>query len=245
MNDTTSNPLVPAADSAPAVPGRKPVVLVVVGIVVALFVLLTTSIGAFGTLALVGMITDMGDDVVNEIDDSTFMYRPLDKNDPLLLQREVHLIGDVGASSAARAIEGLRYLDAIVPGEPIDLYLTTWGGWPTYAFAIIDTMRLIDSPVNTIAIGMCNSAGAMILVGATGTRSATENVQIMIHVNDTESNDPFSSERISLDMTERLWQDRAALPEEWYPLTGERYYYLSAEQALEFGVIDAILAKEE
>ena len=70
--------------------------------------------------------------------------------------------------------------------------------------------------------------------------SATENTIIMVHANEEESSEAFSFERHARERYERVWSERARLPDEWFPMTQGTMYYLSVEEALELGIIDEI-----
>jgi ATP-dependent Clp protease protease subunit len=135
----------------------------------------------------------------------------------------------------------LLYLNAVDPHRPIDLYLSTQGGWIDSAFTIIDAMELIHAPVNTWAIGGCYSAGALILAAGTGRRYATANAVLMIHASlDEDSKRPYSYERLALERYERVWRQRADLPDDWFPMVGGEEYYLSPQEALQFHLVDEI-----
>jgi ATP-dependent Clp protease protease subunit len=101
-------------------------------------------------------------------------------------------------------------------------------------------MRLITAPVNTWALGGCYSAGAIVLAGGTGTRSATPNSLLMVHANVEESAEDFSSGQLGVERENRFWLEHAKLPSKWFPLTSDTSYYLSPEQALEYGLIDSV-----
>ncbi len=186
------------------------------------------------------LVTDAAAHFADALDDAGVFQRPLDLDDPLLRYRKLHLVSDVGSQSARRVIEELRYLDAIDPNLPIDLYITSWGGWSSQAFAIIDTMHTMTAPVNTYALGLASSAGAMVLVAGTGTRYATPRAIVMIHANDEESENSMSFEFADAQRHEALWREFANLPDEWFPMNRGEEYYLSPELALKYGVVDAI-----
>jgi ATP-dependent Clp protease protease subunit len=125
--------------------------------------------------------------------------------------------------------------------SPIDLYISTQGGWPDSAFTIVDAIRMIDAPVNTWAMGGCYSAGAVILAAGTGRRYSTDSAIMMLHTNLADSEDPFSYGRLDRARYEDFWREAAELPTRWYPMTGEALYYLSPDEALQFGIIDEVL----
>lgn len=164
----------------------------------------------------------------------------IDPADPMLEQRRIVLTTAVNEEAAQYVVSRLLYLDGVDPAEPIDLFLSTQGGWRDSAFAIVDAMRLITAPVHTWAIGGCYSAGTIVLAGGTGTRSATPNSLLMVHANVEDSADAFSSGQLGVERETRFWTARARLPKDWFPLTSDTSYYLSPEQALEYGIIDEI-----
>ena len=162
-------------------------------------------------------------------------------DDPLMRERKVLINHAINARSARDISARLLLLDSRDPTTPIDLYISTQGGWVDSAFTIIDSMRMISAPVNTWAIGGCYSAGALILAAGTGTRYATQNALIMIHANQADSEEAFSFERLDLDRYERAWQMSADLPGDWFPMVFDQSYYLTSEEALQFGIVDRII----
>jgi ATP-dependent Clp protease protease subunit len=164
-----------------------------------------------------------------------------DLDDPLLRDRKVLISHAINARSARDTSARLMLLDSQDPTTPIDLYISTQGGWVDSAFTIIDAMRMISAPVNTWAVGGCYSAGALILASGTGTRYATQNALIMIHANQADSEEPFSFERLDLERYERAWQETTELPGDWFPMVFDESYYLTAEEAQEFGLVDRIV----
>jgi ATP-dependent Clp protease protease subunit len=165
-------------------------------------------------------------------------------DDPLLQSRTILVTSNINEYTAKDVSARLLYLNAVDPRRPIDLYLSTQGGWVDSAFTIIDSMDLIQAPVNTWAIGGCYSAGTLILA-AGARRYATANAMLMIHASlDEDLERPYSYERLALQRYERVWRERAKLPDDWFPMVGGEEYYLSPQQALEFDLIDEIVAEE-
>jgi len=162
-------------------------------------------------------------------------------DEPLLRERRVLLFHDVNSHTAKDVSARLMHLNAIDPGTPIDLYISTQGGWSDNAFTIIDTMRTISAPVNTWAIGGCYSAGALILAAATGRRYATENSILMIHTNLDDSKEAYSYARLARERYERVYKEKTTLPAAWYPMTDDRRHYLSPQEALEFRLVDEVV----
>jgi ATP-dependent Clp protease, protease subunit len=169
-------------------------------------------------------------------EDTTF-----NPQEPLLRDRKVLLFHDVNSRTAKDVSARLMYLDSVDPRAPINLYISTQGGWSDSAFTIIDTMRSISAPVNAWAVGGCYSAGALILAAATGTRYATEDAVLMIHTNLEESTEAGSFEQLAQERYERVYRERTTLPSDWYPMTDGKSHYVGPKEALEFHLIDEIV----
>jgi len=163
----------------------------------------------------------------------------IDPDDPLLRRRMIVITASINERSAAHVIPRLHYLSALDPRTPIDLVVTTTGGWRDSAFAIIDTMRTIAAPVNTLAVGGCYSAGTLVVAGGTGTRAASRDALLMVHANLDGSDEPFAQEPRELAREARFWKTRARLPGDW-DLDGGGSYYLTAEEAKQFGIVDVV-----
>jgi len=221
---------------------------------VALVVLVAAAV--LGVIGLAGlMVWDLRTIAANLADPESLIEQVVDEflaanprepllrlDDPLLKNRTILVTSNINEDTAKQVAARLLYLNAVDPHRPIDLYLSTQGGWVDSAFTIIDAMNLIQAPVNTWAIGGCYSAGALILAAGTGRRYATPNTVLMIHASlDEDSKRPYSYERLALDRYERVWHERAQLPEEWFPMVGDEEYYLSPDQALQFKLIDEIV----
>jgi ATP-dependent Clp protease protease subunit len=163
----------------------------------------------------------------------------LDATDPLLARRTIVVTSSINEHAAAHVIPRLHYLSALDPAAPIELFVTTTGGWRDSAFAIIDTMRLIDAPVNTTAVGGCYSAGTLVVAGGTGTRAATADALLMLHANLQESDAPYAQESRELARERRFWRIHARLPETWR-LDADESYYLTATEAKALGIVDVV-----
>ena len=221
-------------------------------------VFVALALAALGVLGLAGlMVQDLRtiaanladpqpliEEVVDEVLSANPREPELRSDDPLLKSRKILVTSNINEYTAKDVATRLLYLNAVDSRRPIDLYLSTQGGWIDSAFTIIDTMELIDAPVNTWAIGGCYSAGALILTAGTGRRWATPNAVLMIHASlDEDSKRPYSYERLALERYERVWHERASLPDDWFPMVGGEEYYLSPKEALQFKLIDEIAAE--
>jgi ATP-dependent Clp protease protease subunit len=165
----------------------------------------------------------------------------IDPDDPLLAQRMIVITSSINERAAAHVIPRLHYLARRDPRAPIDLLVSTSGGWRDSAFAIIDTMQAISPPVNTWAIGGCYSAGTLIVAAGTGTRIATPDALLMVHANLEDTDEPFAQESRELAREERFWKEHARLPADWV-LDSDQSYYLTADEAKQYGIVDVVQA---
>lgn len=184
---------------------------------------------------------DLVDDLVDTQIESGFEDVHLDLTDPLLAARKIVVTNTINERTAKDVVNRLFYLEALDGDSPIDLYISTQGGWPDAAFTVVDAMRMIDAPVNTWAMGGCYSAGAVILAAGTGRRYSTDGAIVMVHTNLIDSTEPFSYGRLDRARYEEFWREAANLPTRWFPMTGEALYYLSPDEALKYGIIDEVL----
>ncbi len=215
------------------------------GIVAAAILLIQTAfLGGLGVMiyrAIPDLSGTLSDFVDEQIDAGEEVPR-LDVDDPLLRTRKVLLYHDVNSRTAKDVSARLIYLSQIDPAKPIDLYISTQGGWEDNAFAIIDTMRTIAAPVNTWAVGGCYSAGVLILTAGTGRRYATEDSVLMIHANlEKPEGDAYSYPPLAQQRYEKVYKETAALPPAWYPMTTDQQYYLAPAEALKMKLIDEVV----
>jgi len=184
----------------------------------------------------------IGDALSNFIDaqiDAGYQDPVLSPSEPLLRERKILLFQDVNARTAKDVSARLMYLDSLDPKAPIDLYISTQGGWTDNAFTIIDTLRTIRAPVNAWAVGGCYSAGALILASATGRRYATEDAMLMIHASMDDSGEEDA--RMDRERYEAAWKSTTSIPAAWYPLTGDVEHYLAPKEALRYHLVDEIV----
>jgi len=163
-----------------------------------------------------------------------------DLDDPLLQHRKIVLGHALNESTAREVVRKLLYLNAIDSTTPIDLYISTEGGWYNSTFTIIDTFQAIKAPVNTICIGGCYSAGLVLVASGTGERIGYANTHYSAHISYGGSSGekrPFSEQP---DRVNGYLQRVTQLPRKWFPLDDDRQYYLTADNALKYGIIDRI-----
>ncbi|MCP4352447.1 MAG: ATP-dependent Clp protease proteolytic subunit [Desulfobacterales bacterium] len=165
----------------------------------------------------------------------------IDWDSPLLQQRKIIITSEINEIVSQRVVSQLLFLDSIAPTESVDLYLRTVGGNTGDMFAIIETFDLIKSEVNVYAIGDCSSAGAYILAAGTGKRFCTSATIIGIHINIDDSDEEWSRQRKGKERKIDFWNKHSELPKAFYPLKGNKFYFLNATEAKRFKIIDEII----
>lgn len=167
-----------------------------------------------------------------------------------LLKDRIVMIGDeINDAVANSVVAQLLFLAADDPEKDISLYINSPGGSTSAGFAIFDTMQYIKPDVRTICTGMAASFGAMLLLaGAKGKRLALPNSEIMIHqplggARGQATEIEISAKRI-LKLREHINQiisERTGQPVEKVARDTDRDYFMSAEEAKEYGIIDEIV----
>ena len=169
----------------------------------------------------------------------------------LLKERIIFLGGPVDDASANVIIAQLIFLAHEDPKKDITLYIHSPGGVVTAGLAIYDTMQFIQPEVSTICIGMAASMGAVLLAGgAKGKRLALPNAEVMIHQvlggAEGQASDIEISAKHILKMKERLNQilsTHSGKSVKQVEKDADRDYYMSAEEAKAYGLIDEIVKK--
>ncbi|MDD6032460.1 MAG: ATP-dependent Clp endopeptidase proteolytic subunit ClpP [Oscillospiraceae bacterium] len=167
----------------------------------------------------------------------------------LLNDRIIMLCEEVNDTSASLVVAQLLYLEGQDPDKDIQLYINSPGGSVTAGMAIYDTMQYIKCDVSTICVGMAASMGAFLLSsGAKGKRIALPNSEIMIHQPSAGTQGQITDMAIHLKRLEtikqrmnRILASNTGKPVEEVTAACERDNFMSAEEALEFGLIDKIL----
>ncbi|MBE6929489.1 MAG: ATP-dependent Clp endopeptidase proteolytic subunit ClpP [Clostridia bacterium] len=169
----------------------------------------------------------------------------------LLNDRIIILSEEVNDVTASLVVAQLLYLEAQDPDRDIQLYINSPGGSVTAGMAIYDTMQYIKADVSTICIGMAASMGAFLLAaGAKGKRYALPNSEIMIHqplggMQGQATDMQIHVERM-LKIKENLNKilaERTGKSYEQVCQDTERDHFLTAEEAREYGLIDAVIEK--
>ncbi|MBQ2922560.1 MAG: ATP-dependent Clp endopeptidase proteolytic subunit ClpP [Tyzzerella sp.] len=172
----------------------------------------------------------------------------------LLSDRIIFLGEEVSDVSAGLIIAQMLFLEAQDPEKDIQLYINSPGGSVTAGFAIYDTMQYIKCDVSTICIGLAASFGAFLLAGgAKGKRIALPNAEIMIHQPAIHGNGIQGQATDIKIMSDHMQKSKQRLNRILSENTGksideisidtERDNYMSAEEALKYGLIDKIIDK--
>lgn len=170
----------------------------------------------------------------------------------LLSDRIVFLGEEVSDVSAGLIVAQLLFLEAQDPEKDIQLYINSPGGSISAGFAIYDTMQYVTCDVSTICIGLAASFGAIILAGgAKGKRFALPNAEIMIHqpaihgngVRGQATDIKITSDHIqrSKERLNSILAENTGRSMEEIALATERDHYLSAAEAVDFGLIDKVM----
>ena len=174
----------------------------------------------------------------------------------LLKDRIIFLGEDVNSTTASLVIAQLLFLESEDPDREISLYINSPGGSITDGMGIVDTMNYIKCPVSTICVGLAASFGAVLLAnGEKGKRFATPNAEILIHQPLIGGNGIAGQTTEIKIQAEHMIKTRAKLNKLLSDKTGqsvetiekdtERDNWMTAEEALEYGLIDGIMDKRK
>ena len=185
------------------------------------------------------------------IEQSSRGERSYDIFSRLLNDRIIVLSDEVNDATASLVVAQLLYLEGQDPEKDISLYINSPGGPVTAGFAIYDTMQYIKCDVSTICMGMAASMGAFLLSsGAKGKRFALPNSEIMIHQPSGGAQGQATEIEITakqiLKIRERLNKilaDNTGKPIDIIAKDTERDNFMSADEALDYGLVDKILYK--
>ena len=169
----------------------------------------------------------------------------------LLSDRIIVLSDEVNDATASLVVAQMLFLEGQDPDKDISLYINSPGGSVTAGFAIYDTMQYIKCDVSTICIGMAASMGAFLLSsGAKGKRIALPNSTIMIHQPLGGAQGQATEIKIVADQIlktrEKLNQilaENTGKPIEQIAIDTERDNYLTAQEAMDYGLVDKVLYK--
>jgi ATP-dependent Clp protease, protease subunit len=187
------------------------------------------------------------------IEQSARGERSFDIFSRLLRERIIFVVGGIEDVSASLVVAQLLFLEADNPKKEVAMYINSPGGVVTAGFAIYDTLQFVRPPVATLCVGQAASMGSLLLCsGAKGMRYALPNARIMVH----QPSGGFSGQASDIErhaediikMKRRLneiYVKHTGQPYETIERTLDRDYFMTAEQAREFGIIDKVLTSRD
>lgn len=192
------------------------------------------------------------------IEQSSRGERSYDIYSRLLKDRIIFLSEDVNSTTASLVIAQLLFLESEDPEKEISFYINSPGGSVTDGLGIVDTMNYIKCPVTTICIGMAASMGAVLLTSGTkGKRFATPNAEILIHqplIGGQNGGISGQATEIKIQADQmvktrqrlnKILSDTTGQSMEQIEKDTERDHYMTAEEALAYGLIDGIMDKRK
>jgi ATP-dependent Clp protease protease subunit len=164
--------------------------------------------------------------------------------------RKIFLWGPVMDDSAKEIVNKLMYMEMIDPGKEITFYINSPGGSVTAGMTIYDTMKMISSPVATVCMGMAASMGSLLLcAGEKGRRFIWPSAKVMIHQPSIGGQivAPATDIRIhaneikkTKDILNRILAEACSQPYEKIVQDTDRDYYMTASEAIEYGIVDVL-----
>jgi len=169
----------------------------------------------------------------------------------LLKDRIIFLAEEVNNTTASLVVAQMLFLEAEDPDKDIHLYINSPGGSITAGMAIYDTMQLIKPDVSTICVGMAASMGAFLLAGgAKGKRFVLPNAEVMIHqplggTQGQATDIKIHAERIIAmrESLNKILSEKTGQPIEIIERDTERDNFMTAEQAVAYGMVDKVIEK--
>ncbi|MGQ7280628.1 MULTISPECIES: ATP-dependent Clp endopeptidase proteolytic subunit ClpP [Brevibacillus] len=185
------------------------------------------------------------------VEQTSYGERSYDIYSRLLKDRIIFLGSAIDDQVANAVVAQMLFLAAEDPDKDIHLYINSPGGSITAGMAIFDTMQFIKPDVSTICIGLAASMGALLLVaGAPGKRYALPNAEVMIHQPWGGSQGQASDIKIQAErilqhrrMLYRIIAERTGQPLEKIERDADRDFFLSAEEAKAYGLIDKVIER--
>ncbi len=183
--------------------------------------------------------------------DTRMLYKKLEKY--FYETRSIYLWGIVDDKSAKDIVTKLLLLDADNPGKEIKFFISSPGGAVTSGMVIYDTMRMLKSPVSTICMGLAASMGSILLSGGVkGKRFIFPHGEVMIHqpslgghIQGVSADMEIHAEQIlrTKQLGARILAENTGQPYEKIMRDFERDYWMEAQKAIEYGIVDSIMEK--
>jgi len=168
-----------------------------------------------------------------------------------LEERKIFLWGEVSDESAKEVTEKLLYLEAADPGKPITFYINTPGGSVTAGLAVYDTIKMISSEVSVVVLGLAASMGSILLSAPKkGNRFIYPHAQVMIH--QPLISGQYRGQAVDIHIfaenmektreeMNRILSEASGQPIEKVRIDTDRDFYMSAKEAIEYGLADKIV----
>lgn len=184
------------------------------------------------------------------IEKSQYGERAYDIYSRLLKERIIFLAGPINDVIANAVIAQMLFLASKEPKKDIQLYINTPGGVVTSGLAIYDTMQYVKCPISTVCIGMAASMGATLLAaGSKGKRFALPNAEVLLH---QVAGGGISGAAVEIEITakqivkikeklNKILAKHTGQPLERVEKDTDRDFYLSAQEAKEYGIIDEVI----
>ena len=169
----------------------------------------------------------------------------------LLRERVIFLVGPVNDHTANLVVAQLLFLESENPDKDISLYINSPGGSVSAGLSIFDTMQFIKPDVSTLCMGMAASMGSFLLMaGAKGKRNALPNSRIMMHQPSGGAQGQATDIEIQAreiiktrEQLNRIYAERTGQPLDKIARDTERDYYLNAQEAKDYGLVDEVISK--
>ena len=167
----------------------------------------------------------------------------------ILNERKIFLWGQVDDNTAKHVVERMLYLEMVSPGKEIQLIISSPGGYVTSGFAIYDTMNSITSPVSTVCSGLAASMGSILLsAGTKGRRFILPHARVMIHQPSGGAGGSASDIEIQMDeiiktrdIGAKILSENCSQAIKKILKDFNRDYWMSAQESVEYGIIDGIM----
>jgi len=169
----------------------------------------------------------------------------------ILNERKVFLWGQVDDDSAKEVIDRLLYLELLEPGKEIQMIINSPGGYVTSGFAIYDTMKSISSPISTVCAGLAASMGSILLsAGEKGRRFVLPHARVMIHQPSGGAGGTAADMEVQLEeiiktkkLGAEILAENCGQPIERIEKDFNRDFWMSSDEAIEYGIVDAVKEK--
>ena len=187
------------------------------------------------------------------VDQTSTGERSYDIYSRLLEDRIIFISGEIDDASANTVVAELIYLEAKNPDKDICVYINSPGGSVTAGMAIYDTMRYVKCDVSTICVGLAASMGAFLLAAGTkGKRFCLPNSEVMIHqplggAQGQASDIEITAKHIigTKKKMIKMLSENTGKPIEKVEKDVDRDYFMSADEAVEYGIVDKVITRQK